>query len=484
MRWILTAVLLLLAASPATAAEPGALTAAAIDALVVKHREATGLPGVAVVVTKGTEVVHAAGYGHSPDGRPITDRTPMAVASVSKSFTALAVVQLAEAGWVRLDAPVREFLPEFTMADPRSAGITVRQLLNQTSGMSDSTYAATSGPQAATLGEAVAMLKPATLAAAPGTAWSYHNPNYVVAARLVEVVSGKPFATYLRDHVFAPLRMNDSTTADTDRDLPPSARGHLMPLGFPLAVPEPTSFGNGSGGVLSTARDMAAWLIAQNYGGGAVVSPAGLAELRTPTPVSGSYALGWSLDTTASGSPVIEHAGDLFTSTAYQAVLPSSGYGIAVMANTGTVYGDASTLARTVIAAAEGQATPGEPSRTGLVVTDAVMLALAVFVVAFSARGVRRAVRSPVRRGPWRTGLSLAVLVAPLMLCLTAHHVVSYLYRGRDVGWTHLFYFYPVFMVLLCAMAIGGVTVALARLVFRERSTAPGQGLEISRTAA
>ncbi|MFG3698101.1 serine hydrolase domain-containing protein [Micromonospora sp. NPDC047620] len=461
-----------LAASPAPAAPaapPVGIDAAAVDAAVRQYRDATGLPGVAVAVTRGTEVVHAAGYGHTPAGDPITAHTPMAVASVSKSFTALAVMQLVEAGRVELDGPVHRHLPEFTMADPRAARITVRQLLDQTSGMSDTTFPAFSRPQPGSLREAVAGMRTARLAAAPGTRWEYHNPNFQVAARLVEVVSGLPFDEYLRKRVFAPLGMTDSRTLDVAADLPSSARGHLVILGEPVALPEPPAFGNGSGGVLSSARDMAAWLIAQgNQGrgpdGAAVVSPAGLATLHRPSAVSSSYALGWFVETTGSGAPMIAHSGDLFTSTSYQALLPASGHGVAVMANTGLAYGHASALAERLVALIEG--TPAPSAGTPLVVVDAVLLVLAVASAALAGRGVLRSRRWATGRAvrPW-TLVRLLPLVAPLVLLASIHRVVGWLYRGRDVAWIQVAYIYPTFMVLLATATLGCVAVLVARLV-------------------
>ena len=88
-------------------------------------------------MTRGDRVLVAQGYGHTPGGDPIGQHTPMAVASVSKSFTALAVMQLVEARRVGIDWPVRVYLPEFTLADSRADQVTVRQLLNQTSGLLD-----------------------------------------------------------------------------------------------------------------------------------------------------------------------------------------------------------------------------------------------------------------------------------------------------------------------------------------------------------
>ncbi|GGP40930.1 serine hydrolase domain-containing protein [Saccharothrix coeruleofusca] len=450
-------------------APDAAPTPAAIDAVVQQYRDATGLPGAAVAVTRGTEVVRAAGYGHTPAGDPVTEHTAMAVASVSKSFTALAVVQLVEAGRVDLDDPVREHLPEFTMADPRADRITVRQLLDQTSGMSDTTFPAFSRPQPDSLAEAVAGMRAARLAADPGARHEYHNPNYQVAARLVEVVSGLPFDDYLRRHVFGPLGMVDSRTADTERDLPPSARGHLVVLGVPIAVPEPPAFGNGSGGVLSSAHDMAAWLIAQNNSGrgpngGQVASASSIARTHTPSANSGSYALGWSVGTTASGAPVIEHSGDLFTSTAHQALLPGSGYGVAVMANTGLAHGDARAIAERLIALLENTAVP--PPSSPLLLVDAVLLVLTLGTVVLAVRGVLRSRRwAAARTSPLRTAVRLLPLLIAPVLCATIDQVVGFLYRGRDVAWVQVVYLYPTFMVLLVTATCGCVAVSLARLV-------------------
>ncbi|RCV51755.1 serine hydrolase [Marinitenerispora sediminis] len=471
---VLAAAFLLAAAAPPAHARTGERQAdlpAAVDAAVAEYRAATGLPGAAVAVTHGTEAVHLAGYGSTPSGAAVTERTPMAVASVSKSFTALAVLQLVDEGRVDLDAPVRDHLPEFEMADPRAADITVRQLLDQTSGMSDTTFGAFSRPQPASLREAVAGMRSAGLAAAPGERWEYHNPNFQVAARLVEVVSGASFSDYLDAHVFDPLGMADSSTNDTDQDLPPSAYGHVTLLGRPVAAPEPPAFGNGSGGVVSSARDMAAWLIAQHGGGrGAdgtrILSADAVRESHTPSPGADSYGLGWQVGATPSGAALVHHGGDLFTSTAYQALLPESGHGVAVMANTGMAAGDASAIAEAVIAVIEGRETP-PPGQSPLVVgADAVLLGLAVAAVPLAGLGVRRSVRWGARRvdAPSHgTVLRLLPLAVPVVLFAGIHRVVGFLYRGRDVAWIQVAYLYPAFLLLLGLAALGCTAVAVAR---------------------
>ncbi|AQZ66702.1 serine hydrolase [[Actinomadura] parvosata subsp. kistnae] len=459
----LAAICLATISAPAPASVP-----ALVDAYVEEYRASTGLPGVEVAITKGSAVVHAAGYGETAAGEPVTADTPMAMASVSKSFTALAVMQLAERGQVGLDEPVRRYLPEFTMADPRAGRITVRELLHQTSGMDDSAFREKSLPQPQDLRGAVARLRTARLAAEPGSAYSYHNTNYQVAARLVEVVSGRPFAAYLDANVFRPLGMRHSRTVDTDRDLPGSARGHLYVLGRAVAVPEPAGFGNGSGGVLSTARDMAKWLIAQNGGLPGLLSARGVREMRTGSKQNPEYALGWELGETALGTPVLEHGGDLFTSTAHQLLMPGSGYGVAVMANTGMAFSDAHALMAGIVAVIEGGRPQAPPSMWSLILVDAFFVLLSLVTVGLAVRGVVRArlwalQGAGLRLGLWRMG-RLVPYVLPAVLCGTVTSVHRVLAHGRDAAWIQLAYLYPTFMVWLVVAAAAGLAVVGARL--------------------
>ena len=471
------AALLLLSAAPAGAAPPvsrsapGTPSAEAVDAVVEEYRRATGLPGAAVVLTRGTEVVHARGYGTTPGGAAVTEDTPMAVASLSKSVTALAVLRLAEEGRLDLDDPVREHLPEFTMADPRADRITVRQLLDQTSGMSDTEFASYSrGRSTLTLRGAVEDLRGVRLAAEPGTHWEYHNPNAQVAARLVEVVGGRPFADHLAAEVFSPLGMDDSTTIDTDLDLPASAHGHLSLLGLSFPADEPPGFGNGSGGVVSTAADMGAWLVAHTNGGLGpdgvrVLSEEGVRALHTPSPASGSYALGWSLGETDAGTPVVEHGGDLLTATAHQALLPDSGYGVAVMANTGA-GGGAHALAAALVELIDTGSAPAPPTGTAALVVDALLLSVGAAAAPLAWRGVRRAsgwALARVGRPRWAVAVRMLPYAGPPLLVGVLHEVVGWLYRGRDVAWFQVPYLFTSFWVALAAVALACVVVASAR---------------------
>ncbi len=184
---VLTAFAILGPAAPAAADGHPPVDLAAVDHLVGDELAAASIPGAAIAITRGTEVVHVRGYGHNADDVPVTANSRFRIASLSKSFTSLAVLQLVDAGQVSLDDRVVAHLPEFRLADPRGADITVRQLLNHTSGLADREVRDLSRPQPRTLAEAATSLSPAHLVAAPGTRFNYHNPNYQLAARLVEV---------------------------------------------------------------------------------------------------------------------------------------------------------------------------------------------------------------------------------------------------------------------------------------------------------
>jgi len=202
-------------------AEPTAFDASGIDSYVTAYMDRAGYPGVSVALTHGDDGLLTAGYGHDSTGAEMTAHTPMPVASVSKSFTALAVMQLVESGDVALNDPVQSYLPDFAVDDPRSSEITVRELLNQTSGISDRTLREKSLSQPISLQAAQERAHAATLEDTPGTRHHYTNTNYHLAARLVEVVSEQPFDDYLREHVLDPIGMDESTSIDrTPDDLP------------------------------------------------------------------------------------------------------------------------------------------------------------------------------------------------------------------------------------------------------------------------
>src|SRR5829696_6281098 len=254
--------------SAAAGGIPSQVDAAAVDRFIGDGLAAASIPGAAVAITQGDRVLHVRGYGHDSHHVAVTGSTLFRLASLSKSFTSLAVLQLVDAGKLSLDDPVATHVPEFRPADPRGASITVRQLLDQTSGLADREVSDRNRAQPTTLAEATTSLNSAHLVAAPGSQFNYYNPNYHVAARLVEVVSGETFETYLRTHVLQPAGMPASLTTNTDdQTVSGLADGHVVAYGQPIATPAPGTFVGGAGEVVSTAADMAHWLLLHTNGG-------------------------------------------------------------------------------------------------------------------------------------------------------------------------------------------------------------------------
>ncbi len=437
-----------------TAAPAAAAPAPDVDSYVRAYLDHTGLSGAAVAVTHGADVVRVAGYGHGTAGTPITASTRLPIASLSKSMTAFAVLQLAETGRLGLDEPVTRYLPEFRLADPRGARITVRMLLDQTSGMADSAFPDLKLAQPHTLAEAVTRLRDAPLASEPGAEFHYHNPNYEVAARIVEVVAGQPFADYLRTRLFGPLGMASSTTVD---EPPAGTAGYVRAFGIEVPVPEPDWFTGGSHGVLSTAGDLARWLLAQRDGGG-VLSPSSVALAHTPAP-GRDYALGWA----AWRPGQLSHNGEWFSHTAAQVLLPD-GYGVVVLATTGLALdNDAEALAQGLVTLLQG-GTP-EPALPAGEVADRVLAGLMLLSALLAVLGVVHARRWAARRTTWwRAGLRLLPCLAPGVVLALLPDLMGVVFAGRQGTFRQVLYVWPGVVAWLGFATLCALVVVVTRV--------------------
>lgn len=450
---------------------------AAVDRFLSEQIDAASIPGAAVAITRGDRVVHVAGFGHDSTGARVTGDTLFRVASLSKSITALAVMQLVDEHRLRLDDPVADLLPEFRLADPRGADITVRQILEQTSGLADSQVHELSREQPGSLAEAVVALRTARLVAAPGTQWNYHNPNYEIAARLVEVVAGEPFDTYLRDHVFRPAGMTSALTVDhDDKDVPGLGDGHAVAWGHAFAAGGPHAFEAGAGGVVASAADMAQWLIVQtNHGraadGTPVLSDHSLTEQHIPGADTHGYALGWDTDGPADAPIRLEHTGSLLTYSSYMEIVPDSGYGVVVLLNAGSgLMLDQTGIFYGVRDIVEGtNLTPMGPAGTKYNATtlDRILGLLTLAVLLLGASGVLRARRWARRRRhqSWilagaRTVPHLAVLAALAAFPQLAERLIG----GRDVTWEAAAYGWPALTVLVLTALLATVATLVSRV--------------------
>ncbi|MDR7310918.1 CubicO group peptidase (beta-lactamase class C family) [Nocardioides luteus] len=472
-------------AQPAAAEEGEAIAEAVAD-----FAEKSGYPGIAVVVTEPDGNRHATTYGVDAEGDAVTSDTRMPVASVSKTMTAAAVMQLVAAGRVDLDAPVYDYLPDFRLEDRRGAEITVRHLLSQTSGITDLTLREKSLPQPSTLAEAERRARQAGLATDPGAKYAYTNTNFHLAARIVERVSGMPFGDYLERAIFEPAGMKRTTTIDvTPEDLPADvADGHLYAYGLTPPAAEPHRFVDGSDGVITTPDDLATWLLVQRRDGvaanGTRVLPAGTIEQMQTAGPDARYALGWEVGD-RHGEQEVGHGGIWFTYTA-DVLLTESGHGVVVMGNSGVGLGNegTGTLATSVADIIDGRAV--EPMSPIRVWTDLVLAALTLLTTALGVRRLART-RSWVRKHGDKAGSRLTARLlprlAPTVLLFGLPYLIGFLYGGgRDISLVQLAHFSPALMIWVTVAAVANLATIVVRILGLRRHRA-GEPVPSSRRA-
>lgn len=443
---------------------------------------AGGVPGISVAVIHDGRTVDVAAAGQDGNGHPMTEHTPMRIESLSKSFTALAVMQLVDAGKIDLEAPVRTYLPAFTLDDPRADRISVAQVLDQTSGMTDATGPPLyrRGPQ--TLEESVARLHVAHLASDPGTVSAYHNLNYHVAARIVEKVSGVAFGQYLTRHVLTPAGMNETRDVQlSTQQVPGIAQGHVLAYAHAFTADGPTYFVEGSGGIVSTASDMATWLRLQTQQGRAadgtrVVSAAAIRTMHTPrSAATDDYGFGWYNAESAEGPPRrISHSGAGAGFSAYQGIFPNAGYAIALMINTGAglTSPDPGVLAQNLLHVIDPQI-PTLKSGDDHGRTDWILTALAIVTVGLAVLGIcrsRRWARRRQSRGIVVTVLRLLPALIPIGW-FAALPSLQLLATGRVAPYRLLFSVSPVGLCWFATWAAACAVLILARVgwLFRLR---------------
>jgi len=314
---------------------------AAIDAYVTEQMNRLGIPGMALGIVQDGRIAHAQGFGIADSsGRAVTPQTPFYIGSVTKSFTALAVMQLVEAGKIDLDAPVKTYLPWFELADKdASAKITVRNLLNQNSGISTKDGNRFLSSQQG-LEEIVRGLNVIQLSQPVGTTYQYSNLNYSIAGLIVEVVSGQSYADYVDQHIFEPLDMRHSYASRAPALADGLTAGHHYMFGhaFEREYAVPPS-GIPEGFLIASVEDMTHYAIAHlsdgYYGDSSILSAQGIAELHAPAIGTGGdayYAMGWSVGV-ADGIPIVMHSGDTGHFHSIAVLMPDRDSGFILLAN-------------------------------------------------------------------------------------------------------------------------------------------------------
>jgi CubicO group peptidase (beta-lactamase class C family) len=318
---------------------------ATLDAYIEARMRAARIPGLALGVIRGDQIVYLKGYGVAgPDGRAVTPQTPFILGSTSKSITALAVMQLVEAGTIDLDAPVTTYLPWFRTADEAaSARITVRNLLYQNSGLPvdvGRAGLAEDGQSDLALENGVRQLAGVQLSHPPGQTYEYANENYTILGLIVQTVSGRSYEEYIQSAIFGPLHMRHSAAAIAEPAVTDLASGYRYWFSWPVAfaAPYPRQM-TPAGFLISSAEDMAHYLIAHLNGGSYddshVLSPGGITTLHTAgvrVSATSSYGMGWLVHDQP-GAARLEHSGDVSNFHSKLLLLPVERLGVVILIN-------------------------------------------------------------------------------------------------------------------------------------------------------
>lgn len=453
---LIALVITLLAISSATASTPDRYDA--VDDYMEQFIKDYRIPGVAVAVIEGDQIVYARGFGSAdPSGRPITAQTPFIIGSTTKSLTALAMMQLVEAGKVELDSPVQTYLPWFTLGDGK---ITVRHLLHHTSGIStdlgqDALISNDSDADA--LERQVRKTIGAELVHEPGTTYEYANMNYETAGLIIQEVSGLPFESYLQQHIFEPLELQCSYTSKTDARQYGLAQGYHYWFGLPVSAGN-TPFPRQkvpSGFLAMCVEDMARALILHLndgiYQGYPLVSSKGVELLHTPGP--GNYAMGWIQHP----NDILEHGGSVPDYGSGIILDPSQNLGVIVFYNINNVIG-ASPLRImhwNILNILTGSTLAPPPSNQLYLIFLAVFLFLLLVAVAWtfiSNNWIRRWKIQPEQYpGGRRLIFTLAV---PLVLELGIITAIFYLITSMSYGFKNLMLHQPDLASLFLAIAL------------------------------
>lgn len=340
----------------------------AIDRLFA-HYDKSGSPGLNLAVLKSGEIIHQRGYGRASIEHDIAfaGNTILRIGSTTKHMCATALLCLENAGRLRLDDDVRTYLPEIP---DYGAPISLRHLATMTSGMPDglnlilfSGLDLHSGVSQARIFEMQQRLR--TLMFAPGEGWSYSNTNYALLSLVIERVSGQSLADFMRDNLFAPLGMRDTSLSPWGVEaLPHKAAGYVRDASGDYRLASMMTETSGDGGVQSTLDDMIAWY--RNYRADALFGPDYRARLETEAILANGEPTGYGLGVAIGayrGVRRIGHGGGMPGYMCDFVHFPDEDFGVVLLANVTdkTLKQSADRIADIVLFGEHESATPRDP---------------------------------------------------------------------------------------------------------------------------
>ena len=295
--------------------------------------------GISIAIARDGQVVFARGYGMAnlDHSVAVTPETVFHIASISKNILTGVVLQLVDEGKLNLDDDVTKYVPE---APTHGQKVTVRQLLNHTSGI----YSFTSLPEAEanerldlTHEQVLALFKDKPFDFEPGTAWRYDNSGFYLAGMIVERITKQEYGAYVREHIFRPLGMKSAQMCDARMVVPHLASGYDRDHGALVNAAFITwKLPFAAGAICATATDVAKWQTALDAG--RVLSASSLRLMRTPTRLADGTLIDYGLGTrlgTLEGHRVLGHTGGGGGFAAALTSFPDDHLTVVVVVNTG-----------------------------------------------------------------------------------------------------------------------------------------------------
>jgi CubicO group peptidase (beta-lactamase class C family) len=328
-------IMLALVAAPAAAQELPPAQAAEIDRIVTTSLAAEDVPSASVAVVKDGRIVFTRAYGKANEGLPASPALPYQIASISKQFTAMALLLLEDEGKLSLDDHVAKYLPGITGGDR----ITIRQLLSHTSGLQDfwpQDYSFEAMSHPTTPAAIVDRWAKKPLDFQPGEQWQYSNTGYVVAGMIAEKVSGEPLVHFLTRKIFRPLGMTSVRDQD-DTNTPAFPAGYGRYALGPVRLAEPPARGwlYAAGELSMTAEDLAKWDIAR-INRSLIPADDWAAQETTVKLNDGkdtNYGLGVTVRT-SDGRQYVRHTGEAVGFLSTNTVYPKERAAVVVLTNT------------------------------------------------------------------------------------------------------------------------------------------------------
>jgi len=334
---------------------------ARLDALFKPHFKPTE-PGVTIIVVKNGKTLLRKAYGAADIAArtPLTPGTVLRLGSITKQFTAVAILMLADEGKLALNDPVTRFFPDYPTG---GKVITIEHLLTHTSGIVSYTgkpdYEARMTKNLS-VAQMIDSFKNDPLEFEPGTQFHYNNSGYFLLGAIIEKVSGLSYPRFMETRIFTPLGMKDTAYEGFERSTAPRAKGYSAKgTAFEPATPLSMSQPYAAGSLVSTVGDLARWDAA--ISAGKLIKPASWKLAFTPyqlTPEkSTGYGYGWGVRT-IQGVQAIDHGGGINGFSTFALRLPRQKIFVAVLANRDSGGVDVEDLAKSAAGLAMGKPVP------------------------------------------------------------------------------------------------------------------------------